>query len=591
MDFKSLRTTKSVEIKSDLACEIAMGLISDFRANKAPSLQAKVHIQDEKILSGAPWLFGFSLLLAASICDLKRTFRASFREYFVGENGVRLIAHFKREQRAFNSVVSSFTPAGNEPFIAIFKLFSTLIKEQIEPELRQEFAKFLTKAQIWSLSQSEQDPYQNALKLQKDMLNSWEHQVATPHPADIKQPAKEQAPEPVQTDLLAKKLSHIPATLTPIKEQKPSPKQNKAIKLKKGWAMQAIKDIFKKLAHLDEKRFGKEFKKEHYAKAFKKNEPFWLKLAGGYSRAEILLLSVAMIEGVYDFRSQRFEELAKIYSEYISFLDVKELKRLAIFICNLAHIYTKLAQMNEGALYTFDDFSKRLFNITHRSDQRGFTPIVLLLYTKLNKSDFRLCVGLLERFYVLRLLCGRNEDLGLFFWHIFEYFHLNGCCNAVLILKKRLFEDRFISVPKKGEVLAVLKNIKDNFYARYVLFWMELYLRFHNKKYRRKGLAMHYTLEHILPQAYKKYWNIKDESNIASQIYQIGNMTLLQDELNVAISNLAWLQKRTIMRLDREPMLINQSILELSRWSSGHIATRTKELSELFVQIWQPAKE
>lgn len=76
------------------------------------------------------------------MADLKRGFRAKFREYFVGANGVRLVPFFKREARAFNSIVSSFSPTLKGDFIEAFEEFKAAIIKGIEPEAREEFALF-----------------------------------------------------------------------------------------------------------------------------------------------------------------------------------------------------------------------------------------------------------------------------------------------------------------------------------------------------------------------------------------------------------------------------------------------------------------
>lgn len=655
-EFAKLKSSSEIRIDIDWIKAWADKFIANFRANSNTNDVISLQIQGDKIVKGAREIFVFSLLVAASVADLKRSFRAQFRDYFVGASGVRLVPFFKREARAFNSIVSSFSPGLKGDFIDAFEEFRLAITKDIEPESRESFAQYLINLNIWNISieNSELDIKYLAKDETKALqshsnsqLLDWEklaykapqihqadialsHQKPLPlRPIQIKEDktkstnltsntkdASRQDPQtPMQKAVLNQKNilngwhelfgelriddGYDEASFKALQEktkksQPKSQKQSKPKPAKKqrlSWGMGVIKSIFKKLSHLNQKRFGKEFKKQHYSLVFKENEDFWLKSLSGNSRAEIFLSAFAMIEGLYDYRLMRFEQLEEVYSNHISLLDTKGLKKFAIRLCNLAQDYYKLAYINDSKLYTFDSFSKRLFNVTHRSDQRVFTPLVLLLFRRTSRSEFRTCAGLIEKFYLFRMLCGRGEDLGLFFWNIFENLKLNRCQNITLELKKRLFEDRFVSVPKRDEVLEALKNMRDNFYARYVLYWMELYLRKEHKKWRGRGLAMQYTLEHILPQAYRKHWSIKDESTVELLIYQIGNMTLLQDELNVAISNLGWLQKRTIMRLDREPMLINQSILELPRWSSGHIMARTKWLSELFVQIWQPVKD
>lgn len=586
-------------------------------------LSIKIGIDDGKIEQGQSHVFIFSLLLLASIYDLDRSFRAKFRSYFIGKKGVRLLPFLKREQRAYNAIASSFDITQITNFTQPFNIFFEMIKSEIEPESRKEFANFLTKLEIWQVNDRlDAGLVSDALNTQKQMLKSWSElgNQATIHPADLKQQIANSTAILEKSDelerMLEKNQKPLQASavlwqgislLHPVSklEDKPQIIQAKASKIptlrikkkkqpaniKKDWAMEIVQILFKRLSRTQKRLHKQEFDMSSYDELFLSNEKFWKKVVGGYSRLDIFMSSFAMLNGLYDYRISRFDELYFIYTEHISLLDIKSLKKFTKNLCDMAFRYFKLASINDSKLYCFDSFSKRLFNITHRSDQRGFTPIVLLLYSHLDKKEFRSCLFLLERFYLFRLLCDQNEDLGLFFWHIFEHLRDTKCKNAKDVLELRLFKDRFVSVPRQSRVMQSLLNLKDNFYARYILFWLELWLRKEHKKWRGRGLGMQYTLEHILPQSYKTHWNIKDDEAVTSLIYQIGNMTLLQDELNVAISNLGWLQKRTIMRLDREPMLINKSILNLSRWSSGHIQSRSKWLSEIFIQIWQPIKD
>jgi hypothetical protein len=160
------------------------------------------------------------------------------------------------------------------------------------------------------------------------------------------------------------------------------------------------------------------------------------------------------------------------------------------------------------------------------------------------------------------------------------------------------------------EVLNGLRDIT-NKNATLVLFWIELYRRYWDKKQAQKELKYTYSLEHILPQKWEQYWQntpVKDEQDqiivdreIAkreryNKCYWLGNMTLLKSNLNSALRNhefekkikgegkkkgMEYYNELSITKEITEPFNNGDKI-----WDETKILYRTDQLGKEFLKIW-----
>lgn len=114
------------------------------------------------------------------------------------------------------------------------------------------------------------------------------------------------------------------------------------------------------------------------------------------------------------------------------------------------------------------------------------------------------------------------------------------------------------------------------------------------------------TIEHILPEKWEKHWSLSKEGRSAEEILEqearrntlkntIGNLTLITNSLNPAISNSSWDVKRPeILRysksnLNRYFQLETED--KLSEWNEEKILERTAVLADLFIQVWEAPVE
>jgi hypothetical protein len=101
------------------------------------------------------------------------------------------------------------------------------------------------------------------------------------------------------------------------------------------------------------------------------------------------------------------------------------------------------------------------------------------------------------------------------------------------------------------------------------------------------------TIEHIMPQGWRKNWPLTDQSIDQEEaeerrdevIHTLGNLTLLTDRLNTAQSNRPWSTKKEI--LERYSILaMNRELCSLDDWSESAMANRGLRILDAALLEW-----
>ena len=123
----------------------------------------------------------------------------------------------------------------------------------------------------------------------------------------------------------------------------------------------------------------------------------------------------------------------------------------------------------------------------------------------------------------------------------------------------------------------------------------------HHKKSENTPIQRNLTIEHLLPKSWGSHWPIDKEGKSAEEIlkqkmqrdilkHSIGNLTLITESLNPAISNGSWQSKRPeIIKYSKSNLnLYFHSDLEdtLNVWNEDKIIERSDKLTDLFIQVW-----
>jgi len=100
------------------------------------------------------------------------------------------------------------------------------------------------------------------------------------------------------------------------------------------------------------------------------------------------------------------------------------------------------------------------------------------------------------------------------------------------------------------------------------------------------------TVEHVLPQKWQQHWPLPagidpDEASLRRETlkHTIGNLTLVTRNLNPAMSNSAWAEKKGYMET-YSLLNLASDIRRAETWDEGQIEGRTKWMIERILRIW-----
>ena len=254
-----------------------------------------------------------------------------------------------------------------------------------------------------------------------------------------------------------------------------------------------------------------------------------------------------------------------------------------------------------NTIYHFNDSKQRLLYILDKADLSTLHPYVLFLLKKYadDKQTLKEKLLNLEFFVVRRLLAKKSNK------------NYNKDCKA--FIEEENFVLTLANEISNEEILAGIHNI-NNRDATIILFWLELY-RIRDSKNDISKLQDEYTLEHIMPQAWRENWSnipVKDNDNtiitdVATAdirrtefIYSLGNMTLVTSRFNTSLRNYAFKRKiegdndktgykdcssLTITKNDIINDVYTKNV-ENPIWDEYQIYEREKKLGKEIINIW-----
>ncbi len=143
--------------------------------------------------------------------------------------------------------------------------------------------------------------------------------------------------------------------------------------------------------------------------------------------------------------------------------------------------------------------------------------------------------------------------------------------------------------------------------AKVVYLLLRLNQTYDNAKTEKVTVGPGLSVEHLMPQGWLEHWPLQDgakgissldrylrphddpaakASNERDRVVQgIGNLTLLTQPLNSAVSNLPWLKKREAMEANTL-LPITRSYLRKEKWDESEIAIRARDLAARAALIW-----
>jgi hypothetical protein len=315
---------------------------------------------------------------------------------------------------------------------------------------------------------------------------------------------------------------------------------------------------------------------------------------------EILLHSIAVIEGFFDPEKHKLTDLANIYKVYINGLNLIGLTIFIGAITEYAKLYRqKMYVFDSSDLFGYDDYEKRLFHVLNVCDVSTFHPYILYLYRNyaLNDDTLKSVLHKLETLVVRRFVCNSETK------------SYNRLCKEFIGDPSKL--DTTLAETSDDDFKTALQRIS-NKSAALLLFWVELYRRSKDNRYDRDELKYTYTLEHIMPQKWEEYWsavpvtgddgaviaNVEEAKQYRNRIiYSIGNMTLLKSSLNTSLRNYEF--KRKVEGENRKRGIKHYAELGITKldvvapfdmgdqtWDETKIRRRGSEITNDVLAIW-----
>ena len=101
------------------------------------------------------------------------------------------------------------------------------------------------------------------------------------------------------------------------------------------------------------------------------------------------------------------------------------------------------------------------------------------------------------------------------------------------------------------------------------------------------------TVEHVLPQSWRGHWPVdpEDDGNLIADrekhVHRLGNLTLVTNKLNPALSNDAWQVKRDALN-EHSVLLLNRRLFDdhPNVWDESTIDLRSASLADVIVGVW-----
>lgn len=336
------------------------------------------------------------------------------------------------------------------------------------------------------------------------------------------------------------------------------------------------------------------------------------------SNHEFILYCVAMIKWGKNFVSDNkknsiFNLLEKVYIDNTKEYTYEQFEKLITEINTLGNIYRKyiidfqksLDNSESTPHLMFSDHVLRLLLILEKFGVQMFYPYVIKRINDcgedLNCSELINDFRILESFVVRRRLSGRGVN---------DYAEK---CNKMLhgedirnvLIPEMTSEESDIN---DTMIKSWIKNIKNNETAKILLYCIELYRR-NDSRHDIKDLCYNYTLEHVMPVKWDKYWSevpVLDEQGKAMDkdnpdrisertkaISNLGNMILLTSKLNSALNN-----REFSIKVNGDgkhsgysaygSLLLTKEVVDIypNQWNEVAIKNRCDNLFKDIVNIW-----
>jgi hypothetical protein len=235
-------------------------------------------------------------------------------------------------------------------------------------------------------------------------------------------------------------------------------------------------------------------------------------------------------------------------------------------------------------------------------------PLVLLLFKQplsvLGEADVDRCLFTIEDYLVRRMLWrGTAQGYNRLFTEITKDVKADPA-DASQIIEYQLAtaEGGSRKWPRDGDLLPTLTRSRAYGTgaiagARLLdVLWQVERRRLRTAKHENLARPSGLQIEHVMPQSWKKNWPLPDddtqpadvrEAEREASVNRLGNLTLVTERLNPALSNAAWATKRPALA-QHSLLAMNQQLVEKhpTGFDEESIGARSDELARHILALW-----
>ncbi len=209
-------------------------------------------------------------------------------------------------------------------------------------------------------------------------------------------------------------------------------------------------------------------------------------------------------------------------------------------------------------------------------------PLILAILREFDDAEIQQSLPMLVSWTVRFLICGSGGSGSL--EALFSTSAKNITAGEITSAQQLLDFNR-ASLPSDqrfGEVFSHA-TVSKNYLARYYLRTIESFAS-SNQELRINQHHDDVNLEHILPQTPSENWGHISDEDAANYYKRLGNLTIMDSDLNVAADNDPFEDKKAVYQQSR--IEITRSIVDKPFWDTEAIENRQQELSQIAVQVW-----
>lgn len=255
----------------------------------------------------------------------------------------------------------------------------------------------------------------------------------------------------------------------------------------------------------------------------------------------------------------------------------------------------------EDAL-TYRSFEGPFFDRMAVLDTTTALPVALLLFKRVGDEftveQLNLTLALIESLLVRRMVChlttkGYNR---LFVELLKQLKQSKDSPYSVVhdfLRNEKADSSRWPGNPEFVAALRTAPLYRQLTRARLAMLLKECEQMLRTEKAEDIALPNGLTIEHVMPQSWGEHWAVDPPGDVVKtqfrneHVHVLGNLTLVTDKLNPALSNAAWQTKRLELNKHSVLMLNRQLVDENSEvWDESTIAARGADLADRLCAVW-----